>query len=53
MSALMFIGGMIMLMLGLVGEYIGRMYIGANHAPQYVIRDKTFGESTNNAGACS
>ena len=42
MSALMFIGGMIMLMLGLVGEYIGRMYIGANHAPQYVIRDKTF-----------
>ena len=53
MSALMFIGGMIMLMLGLVGEYIGRMYIGAHHAPQYVIRDKTFGESTNNAGACS
>lgn len=41
MSALMFIGGMIMLMLGLVGEYMGRMYIGANNAPQYVIRETT------------
>lgn len=41
MSALMFIGGMILLMLGLVGEYIGRMYIGMNNAPQYVIRDIT------------
>jgi len=41
MSALMFIGGVIMLMLGLVGEYIGRMYIGINNAPQYVIRSRT------------
>lgn len=41
MSALMFIGGMILMMLGLVGEYIGRMYIGMNSAPQYVIRDMT------------
>lgn len=41
MSALMFIGGVIMLMLGLVGEYIGRMYIGMNNAPQYVIRATT------------
>ena len=41
MSALMFIGGVIMLMLGLVGEYIGRMYIGMNNAPQYVIRNTT------------
>lgn len=41
MSALMFIGGMILLMLGMVGEYIGRMYIGMNNSPQYVIRDKT------------
>lgn len=38
MSAIMFIGGMILFMLGLLGEYIGRMYIGMNNAPQYVIR---------------
>lgn len=39
MSALLFIGGMIMLMLGLVGEYIGRIYISINNSPQYVIRE--------------
>ena len=39
MSAIMFIGGMLMLMLGLIGEYIGRMYICMNNAPQYVVRE--------------
>lgn len=39
MAVLVFIGGMLMLMLGLVGEYIGRMYIGMNNAPQYVVRE--------------
>ena len=39
MSAIMFIGGMILFMLGMLGEYIGRMYIGMNNAPQYVIRE--------------
>ena len=39
MSALVFIGGMLMLMLGLVGEYLGRMYISMNNSPQYVIRE--------------
>lgn len=39
MSALMFIGGMLMLMVGLVGEYIGRMYICMNNAPQFVVRE--------------
>lgn len=40
MSAVVFIGGMMMLMLGMVGEYIGRMYISMNNSPQYVIRTK-------------
>ncbi len=39
MAAMMFIGGMLMLMQGLVGEYIGRIYISMNSAPQYVIRE--------------
>ena len=38
-SALMSIGGMILFMLGILGEYIGRMYISMNNAPQYVIRE--------------
>ena len=39
MAALLFIGGMIMMMLGLIGEYIGRIYISINSSPQYVIRE--------------
>ncbi|MDR3048545.1 MAG: glycosyltransferase family 2 protein [Elusimicrobiota bacterium] len=38
MAVLLFIGGMLMLMLGIIGEYIGRIYISINNAPQYVIR---------------
>lgn len=43
MSALVFIGGMIMLMLGMIGEYIGRMYISMNRSPQFVVREKVTG----------
>lgn len=35
---LLILGGMILFVLGLIGEYIGRMYISINNAPQYVIR---------------
>ncbi len=40
MAAIVFFGGMIMIMLGLIGEYIGRIYISMNNSPQYVIRDR-------------
>ena len=39
MSVLVFVGGMIMLMLGMIGEYVGRMYICMNNSPQYVIKE--------------
>ena len=39
-SLMFFIGGMVMLMLGLIGEYVGRIYICINRAPQYVIREE-------------
>lgn len=39
MAGLMFIGGMIMIMLGLLGEYIGRIYISINSSPQFVVRE--------------
>lgn len=38
-SILLFIGGLIMLMLGMIGEYIGRIYISINNSPQYVIKE--------------
>ena len=28
-----------MLFLGLVGEYLGRMYLGMTNNPQYVVRE--------------
>lgn len=40
MCVILFVGGMMMIMLGLVGEYIGRIYISLNNSPQYVIREK-------------
>ncbi len=36
--------GFLLVMIGLVGEYIGRVYICLNNAPQYVIRD-TYGDT--------
>lgn len=38
MAVLLFVGGIIMIILGLIGEYIGRIYICLNNSPQYVIR---------------
>ncbi|MCL2488962.1 MAG: glycosyltransferase family 2 protein [Oscillospiraceae bacterium] len=38
MAALLFIGGMLMLLLGLVGEYVGRIYLSINNTPQAVVR---------------
>lgn len=39
LSIILFSSGLIMLMLGIVGEYLGRIYICLNQAPQYVIRN--------------
>ena len=39
MAMQMFIGGIILMILGLIGEYIGRIYICLNNSPQYVVRD--------------
>ena len=44
MAAIVFFGGMIMILLGMIGEYIGRIYISLNNSPQYVIRERINGE---------
>ena len=38
-TVILFIGGIIMVLHGIIGEYIGRIYISINNAPQYVIRE--------------
>lgn len=38
-SITLIVGGIIMVMLGLIGEYIGRIYICINNSPQYVVKE--------------
>lgn len=38
-AILLLLGGIILFVLGLIGEYVGRIYMCANSAPQYVIRE--------------
>lgn len=46
MSVTLFIGGMIMFMLGILGEYVGRMYMLLSDEPQYTVRE-IVGEKNN------
>lgn len=38
MVAICFFSGIIMLFMGLIGEYLGRMFLGMNRQPQFVVR---------------
>jgi polyisoprenyl-phosphate glycosyltransferase len=40
MIAILFVGGLIMVMLGIIGEYLWRIYEEVRKKPNYVIRDK-------------
>ena len=39
LAMILFTSGVIMSLLGLIGEYLGRIYICINKSPQYVIKD--------------
>ncbi|MDD6332181.1 MAG: glycosyltransferase family 2 protein, partial [Clostridium sp.] len=38
-ALVLIVGGIIMLILGMIGEYVGRIYISLNAYPQYVIKE--------------
>lgn len=40
MAVILFLFGALFILLGMMGEYIGRIYISLNNAPQFVIREK-------------
>ena len=39
MATVIFFGGIQLISIGLIGEYIGRLYLNINEKPQYVIRE--------------
>ncbi len=51
MAVMLFLGGMIMIMLGLLGEYIGRTYMTISSMPQYVVREQLNAKESADAKA--
>ena len=39
----MLLGGVIIALIGVMGEYIGRIYLSINRSPQFVVRSVTRG----------
>ena len=40
-ALVLFMSGLQLLFLGIIGEYLGRTYLKLNHKPQFVLREKT------------
>jgi undecaprenyl-phosphate 4-deoxy-4-formamido-L-arabinose transferase len=39
MAATLLLSGVQLIMLGLLGEYLGRLFLTANRKPQFIVRD--------------
>jgi dolichol-phosphate mannosyltransferase len=48
MILILIIGGLIMLMLGIIGEYVWRTYDETRKRPLYIIKDKLAKDETTN-----
>ena len=41
MLSLWFVGGLLLLSVGIVGEYVGKIYLESKHRPRYIIESRT------------
>jgi glycosyltransferase involved in cell wall biosynthesis len=51
MAAVLLLSGVQLLILGIIGEYLGRLYLTANHRPQSVVKEVRHTEPRDSAGA--
>ena len=49
MAVMLFMFGVLFFFLGIIGEYVGRIYISLNKAPQYVVKEYNDSENLRSA----
>jgi glycosyltransferase involved in cell wall biosynthesis len=41
LTSVLFLGGMQLVVLGIIGEYLGKLYVQAKHRPDYIVRERS------------
>ena len=41
LTSVLFLGGIQLIVLGIIGEYLGKLYVQAKHRPDYIVREQS------------